>query len=157
MTLLWIEIRWKQDNLFLPQFRSLFQAFRSWGQRKEMWAKKKTNKQRRGGVGLRTREVGVPFSLSLSPSFLFLSRSLPSRRTPLYERLEQATISVGTLQLHLHKWKRFFLTGFDPVWPMPACAYRTSPIATRCKRPDVVCLRKVKETRGHGRTLQRAS
>ena len=155
MTLLWIEIRWKQDNLFLPQFRSLFQAFRSWGQRKEMWAKKK-NKQRRGGVGLRTREVGVPFSLSLS--LLFLSFSLSSFaphstiRTPGTGYNFRRDASAPPPQV-----ETLFLTGFDPVWPKPACAYRTSPIATRCKRPDVVCLRKVKETRGHGRRLQRAS
>ena len=31
-----------------------------------------------------------------------------------------------TLQLHLHRWIRLFLTGFDPVWPKPACTYRTS-------------------------------
>ena len=154
MTLLWIEIRWKQDNLFLPQFRSLFQAFRSWGQRKEMWAKKK-NKQRRGGVGLRTREVGVPFSLPLS--LLFVSFSLSSFaphstiRTPGtgYNFRRDASAPPP-------KVETLFLTGFDPVWPKPACAYRTSPIATRCKRPDVVCLRKVKESRGHGRKLQRA-
>ena len=155
MTLLWIEIRWKQDNLFLPQFRSLFQAFRSWGQRKEMWAKKK-NKQRRGGVGLRTREVGVPFSLPLS--LLFLSFSLSSFaphstiRTPGTGYNFRRDASAPPPQV-----ETLFLTGFDPVWPKPACAYRTSPIATRCKRPDVVCLRKVKETRGHGRRLQRAS
>ena len=155
MTLLWIEIRWKQDNLFLPQFRSLFQAFRSWGQRKEMWAKKK-NKQRRGGVGLRTREVGVPFSLPLS--LLFVSFSLSSFaphstiRTPGTGYNFRRDASAPPPQV-----ETLFLTGFDPVWPKPACAYRTSPIATRCKRPDVVCLRKVKETRGHGRRLQRAS
>ena len=155
MTLLWIEIRWKQDNLFLPQFRSLFQAFRSWGQRKEMWAKKK-NKQRRGGVGLRTREVGVPFSLPLS--LLFVSFSLSSFaphstiRTPGTGYNFRRDASAPSPQV-----ETLFLTGFDPVWPKPACAYRTSPIATGCKRPDVVCLRKVKETRGHARRLQRAS
>ena len=47
-----------------PQQSSLFQAFRSWGQRKKMCAEKNT---------------------------LFFSRSLPSRRTPLSEGLEQAT------------------------------------------------------------------
>ena len=31
-----------------------------------------------------------------------------------------------TLQLHLHRWIRLFLAGFDPVWPKPACTYRTS-------------------------------
>ena len=97
--------------------------------------------------------LGVPVSL---PPLLFLliffSRSLPSHRTPLSECLEQATISVGTLQLHL-----FFFTGFNPVWPKPACTCRTSPIAARCKRPDVDCLREVKETRGRGRRPQRAS
>ena len=31
-----------------------------------------------------------------------------------------------TLQLHLHRWIHFLLTGFDPVWPEPVCAYRTS-------------------------------
>ena len=155
MTSLWIEIRWKQDNLFLPQLRSLFQAFRSWGQRKEMWAKKK-NKQRRGGVGLRTREVGVPFSLPLS--LLFVSFSLSSFaphstiRTPGTGYNFRRDASAPPPQV-----ETLFLTGFDPVWPKPACAYRTSPIATRCKRPDVVCLRKVKESRGHGRRLQRAS
>ena len=153
MKFLWIEILWKLENHNLG---SLLQAFRLWGLHKEMWPEKK-KKLRGGGVGVRARELGVPSSLPLRLFLLTFFLLPPSRRTPLSERLEQATIFVGTLQLHLHKWKRFFLTGFDPVWPMPACAYRTSPIATRCKRPDVVCLRKVKETRGHGRTLQRAS
>ena len=31
-----------------------------------------------------------------------------------------------TLQLHFHRWIHFLLTGFDPVWPKPACTYRTS-------------------------------
>ena len=47
-------------NVVLRHHLSLFHAFSSWGQRKEMW---------------------------------FFSRSLPSRRTPLFERLEQASIS----------------------------------------------------------------
>ena len=62
-----------------------------------------------------------PLSLSVF-FFLFFFSFLPSRRTP------QVTIFVGTLQLHLHEWKRFFFTVFDPVWPKPACACRTSPI-----------------------------
>ena len=68
------------DNL------SLFQAFRSWGPRKEMWAGKKTTR----GWG-RGESENPPFPLSLFSS-LFFSRSLPSHRTPLSERLEQATI-----------------------------------------------------------------
>ena len=69
---------------------SLFQAFRSWGQRKEMWAEKKKKQQqqqqqqqRGGGEGVRARD-----SL-FSPVFFFLS--LPSRRTPLSERPGQAS------------------------------------------------------------------
>ena len=45
---------------------SLFQEFRSWGQRKEMWAEKK-KQQRGGGVAVRANRLS-PF--------------LPSRRTP---------------------------------------------------------------------------
>ena len=156
MTLLWIEIRWKQDNLFLPQFRSLFQAFRSWGERKEMWAKKK--KQTTTGWGRAEDEGDRRSLLSLPLSLLFVSFSLSSFaphstiRTPGTGYNFRRDASAPPPQV-----ETLFLTGFDPVWPKPACAYRTSPIATRCKRPDVVCLRKVKETRGHGRTLQRAS
>ena len=67
---------------------SLFQAFRSWGQRKEMWAEKKKKQQqqqqqRGGGEGVRARD-----SL-FSP--VFFSHSLPSRRTPLSERPGQAS------------------------------------------------------------------
>ena len=70
----------------LPKFPSLFQAFRSWGQRKEMWVEKKQQQQRGGEVGVRA--LLRPLSLSLFSS-LFFSRSLPSRHTPLSERLEQ--------------------------------------------------------------------
>ena len=49
---------------------------------------RKKNKQRGGGVGVRAREL----SLSLFSS-LFFSRTLPSRRTRLSERLEQAKSS----------------------------------------------------------------
>ena len=89
--------------------------------------KKKT---RGWGGGARCVSEGTGSSIhSPSPSFPpFFSRSLLSRRTPLSKRLAQTTISVETLQLHLHKWKRFFLTGFDPVWPMPAYTCRRSPI-----------------------------
>ena len=77
-------------------------------------AKRCEQGKKRGGRG----EVpsSVPLSLFLLILFLFyfFARSLPSRRTPLSERLEQATIFVGPLQLHLHKRKCFFLTGFDP-------------------------------------------
>ena len=58
---------------------SLFQTCRSWGQYKEIWAEKKTTRGRGESEG--------------TPSFfssLLFSRSLPSRRTPLSERLEQA-------------------------------------------------------------------
>ena len=154
MTLLWIEIRWKQDNLFLPQFRSLFQELRSGGQRKEMWAKK--TKQTTTGWGRAEDEGGRRSLLSLPLSLLFVSFSLSSFaphstiRTPGTGYNFRRDASAPPPQV-----ETLFLTGFDPVWPKPACAYRTSPIATRCKRPDVVCLRKVKETRGHGRRLQR--
>ena len=47
--------------------------------------KKKKKNHRGGGVGMRAKERVPPFSPSL-----FFSRSLPSRRTPLSERLEQA-------------------------------------------------------------------
>ena len=65
----------------------LFQEFRSRGQRKEDVSRKKkqTNKQRGDGVGVR--------ALSLSSSLSF-SPSLPSYRTPLSERLEQAVYSL---------------------------------------------------------------
>ena len=155
MTLLWIEIRWKQDNLFLPQFGSLFQAFRSWGQRKEMWAKKK--KQTTTGWGRAEDEGGRRSLLSRSfPPFcfflaLFLRAAL--HYTNAWNRLQFPSGRFSSTSTSGNA----FLTGFDPVWPKPACAYRTSPIATGCKRPGVVCLRKVKETRGHGRRLQRAS
>ena len=64
----------------------LLQEFISWGQRKEdVSRKKKTNKQRGDGVGVR--------ALSLFSS-LFFSPSLPSYRTPLSERLEQTVHSL---------------------------------------------------------------
>ena len=90
----------------------------------------KKKKTRGWGGGARCVSEGTGSSIhSPSPSFPpFFSRSLLSRRTPLSKRLAQTTISVETLQLHLHKWKRFFLTGFDPVWPMPAYTCRRSPI-----------------------------
>ena len=72
----------------LPKFPSLFQAFRSWGQRKEMWVQKKTQLQRGGEVWVRALLRPLSLSLSLFSSLIF-SRSLPSRHTPLSERLEQ--------------------------------------------------------------------
>ena len=105
----------KTGEPFLATLGSLLQAFRLWGLREEMWAEKKTT----GGWGrVKAREQGIPSSLPLRLFFfLFFFSFIPSRRTPLCERLEQATIFVGALQLHLYKWNRFFLTGFDPVWP----------------------------------------
>ena len=104
--------------------------------------KKKT---RGWGGGARCVSEGTGSSIhSPSPSFPpFFSRSLLSRRTPLSKRLAQTTISVETLQLHLHKWKRFFLTGFDPVWPMPAYTCRRSPILKHAAkdRTSFVCLK----------------
>ena len=56
---------------------SLFWALRLWGRRKEIWARKTA---RGWGNGL--------------SSSLFFSRSLTSRRTPLYESLEQTTLLI---------------------------------------------------------------
>ena len=39
-----------------------------------------------------------------------------------------------TLQFHLHRWIHFLLTGFDPVWPKPACTYRTSPLLQHAEK-----------------------
>ena len=47
---------------------------------------KKKKKHRGGGLGVKAKERVLP---SLPPYFFFFSRSLPSRRTPLSERLEQ--------------------------------------------------------------------
>ena len=95
-------------------------------------AKRCEQKKKRGGGGegrgVWARELEVPYTLRLPLFLLFFSRSLLSRRTPLSKRLAQTTISVETLQLHLHKWKRFFLTGFDLDWPKPACTRRICPI-----------------------------
>ena len=90
--------------------------------------KKKRGGGGRGGARCVSDWTGSSIH-SPSPSFPpFFSRSLLSRRTPLSKRLAQTTISVETLQLHLHKWKRFFLTGFDLDWPKPACTRRICPI-----------------------------
>ena len=67
----------------LPKFPSLFQAFRSWGQRKEMWVEKKTTTTRGWGVGKSPPPSSLPLPLFLLNFFSLSSFASHSTiRTP---------------------------------------------------------------------------
>ena len=68
---------------------SWFQAFRSWGQCKEMSAEQKTLRGWDKG-----QEQGTPLSLSPSLSSLFFPHSLTLHCSPLPECLEQASVNM---------------------------------------------------------------
>ena len=66
--------------------RSLFQAFRYWRA-----VRSKEGMKSRGGLGREVREPSLPSLTSPPPSLLFFRAPFTSHRSPLSERLEQAT------------------------------------------------------------------
>ena len=80
-SVIWIFLLMEHWSLLLSLL-SLFQEFRSWGQRKEMWAGKKKQQQRGGGVAVRASLLSSSplFPPDFFPLFSFAPHS--TIRTP---------------------------------------------------------------------------